>query len=100
MSDGLSDEFESWLTAFDAMCDALPARGDAPCPDCGRATLCLVFTGNPASRRAYAQLWCEVCVRGIHISQTVVPPGVPMNDYRTPREERPLQTPDFQLVQP
>jgi hypothetical protein len=100
MGDGLSDEFETWLTAFEAMYEALPARGDALCPDCGGATLHLVFTGDPRSRRAYAQLWCEKCVRGIPISQTVAPPGVPMNDYRVPREERSLRSPDFQLVQP
>lgn len=97
---GLSEEFETWLTAFDAMYEALPARGDTPCPDCGQATLHLVFTGDLGTRRAYAQLWCEKCVRGIHLSQTVVPKDVPMNDRRVPRKERPLQSPDFVLVQP
>ncbi|WP_345611122.1 hypothetical protein [Pseudonocardia adelaidensis] len=96
----MSDEFETWLDAFDLMYSALPARGATPCPDCGGTTLHLVFTGDPRSRRAYAQLWCEKCVRGIHVSQTVVPTGVPMNDYRMPREERPHQAPDFVLIQP
>ncbi|GAA5137265.1 hypothetical protein GCM10023320_69700 [Pseudonocardia adelaidensis] len=100
MIDGMSDEFETWLDAFDLMYSALPARGATPCPDCGGTTLHLVFTGDPRSRRAYAQLWCEKCVRGIHVSQTVVPTGVPMNDYRMPREERPHQAPDFVLIQP
>jgi hypothetical protein len=100
MTGALSDEFETWLTAYDTMYATLPARGETPCPDCGEPALHLVFTGEPATRRAYAQLWCDRCVRGIHLSQTLAPAGVPMNDYRVPREEHPHQPPDFTLIQP
>jgi hypothetical protein len=79
---------------------ALPGRGRTACPECGRAGLHLEFTGNPRSRRGYAQLWCESCVKGIHLSQTRIPQGVPMNDVTVPREHRAQRAPDFLLVQP
>lgn len=96
----MDQRFEAWLDAYDAMYAALPARGGATCPECGQATLRLVFTGDPERRLGWAQLWCESCNLGIHISRTAVPDGAPMNDRTAPIADRPHPVPNYTLVTP
>ncbi|MCT2585905.1 hypothetical protein [Actinophytocola gossypii] len=93
-------QFDRWLDAYEAMYAALPEHGDSTCPNCGQPALRLVFTGEPSRRIGWAQLWCENCQLGIHISRTAVPDDVPMNDRHTPVAERALYVPNYTLVTP
>ncbi|GGM06656.1 MULTISPECIES: hypothetical protein [Micromonospora] len=90
--------FDDWLEAYDHVYRTSPGSSDLPCPNCGRSTLRLVFTGPPDMDVGYASFWCDTCLEGIHISRAVIPAGAIVRSLATAAAERVPAVPDYHLA--
>ena len=51
--------FEHWMEALDELDQALPARAQPACPNCGRRELRAQYIGDPEDRVGYGAIWCD-----------------------------------------
>lgn len=59
---------------IDNMVSVFEHNKDTACPCCGSQNTNHSFTVvNEKSRMGYADIWCEDCRRGIHLSRLIVP---------------------------
>lgn len=87
-----------WLAAYERVYAALPGTADVPCPNCGAATLDLVFTGPPEGRVGYGAFWCADCLYGLGLCRCPVPDGVPLHSFDDAPDKRRARIPNFRLV--
>ncbi|GAB1689449.1 hypothetical protein KRM28CT15_12520 [Krasilnikovia sp. M28-CT-15] len=91
--------YDDWLDAYSAAYDAAPGPFSLLCPNCGRQSLRLVFTGDLERMVGYAHFWCDSCLQGIGVSRTSIPDEAVVQDIHQPREDRQPRIPNYLLVQ-
>ncbi|NDI35097.1 hypothetical protein [Chengkuizengella sediminis] len=43
------------------------------CPECQKETVDFQYVGDTETRIGYLEIWCDSCLKGIHISRVRVP---------------------------
>lgn len=70
--------FERWMEALEEMDQALPARAQPACPNCGRRELRAQYIGDPEDRIGYGAVWCDHCRWGARTGRTEIPAAADM----------------------
>ncbi|GAA1822638.1 hypothetical protein HC028_15225 [Planosporangium flavigriseum] len=92
--------WKAWMDAFGCIQNAAPDEVSVDCPSCGDGKVKISYTGDPQSRIGYAILWCDACLRGIHLSRVGIPEGVDMLTFDSTDEEHDAAVPDVHLLAP
>lgn len=45
------------------------------CPNCKKNGLDYIYIGDDQTRIGFLQIWCNECLKGIHVSRAVAPPN-------------------------
>jgi len=78
---------ERFFYAYSAAYLLLPAEPDGPCPNCGAASLKLLYRTFGDSAIGWALFWCSSCLLGVGISRCPIPPGAhTLRSDATPEE--------------
>jgi hypothetical protein len=93
--------FWQWLDVYELAYDTPGDLSALACPNCGRRTLALIYTGDLGEMTGYGTFWCNHCRQGIGISRAIVPADAVLRDWRlTPVQRQPSIPNDIHLVAP
>ena len=53
------------------------------CPSCGKRGMDYIYIGDGDTRIGYLQVWCNKCLRGIHVSRAAAPPNAKFVTFET-----------------
>jgi hypothetical protein len=92
--------FRDWILLYNKISNVELAKAEGLCPECGAKTIDMQFVGNLKKRTGYFSMWCDTCLRGIHISRTSIPENVTMLSFDDPLEIITSRIPNFEQVLP
>ena len=72
---------------------------DIACPSCNSKTLRFQYVGDENSRMGYLDIWCDSCLKGIHLSRVKIPENIKFISFKS-NEEILKKIPNFKLVHP
>ena len=87
--------FEHWMEALDELDQALPARAQPACPNCGRRELRAQYIGDPEDRIGYGAIWCDHCHWGARTGRTEIPAAADMLPFSASDEAVRARIPSF-----
>ena len=64
---------KEWCNIFKQISDDYSKYNEITCPICGEKRIKYMFVGDPKNRVGYLQIWCDKCLKGIHISRSIAP---------------------------
>jgi hypothetical protein len=88
--------FMSWINAIGDIRTNTP---NAKCPSCSNIGLSYQFIGDRKTKIGYVFVWCENCMKGIHISRTEIPEGVKVLPFDVSKEELRQFVPEFEIIE-
>jgi len=76
-----------WLELAANIAKAPPAHGRLFCPHCGKAEVDFQYVGDLKDRIGSLDVWCNACLKGVHISRAAAPAFAEMLPFNTPAQE-------------
>ena len=65
---------EKWMKMLPQLMDNFDAVNQIKCPSCGECGgIDYLYIGGSDTRIGYFQVWCNKCLKGIHISRAIAP---------------------------
>jgi hypothetical protein len=92
--------FRDWLLQYSKISSSELAKSDCLCPECGARAIDFQYVGDVATRVGYFAMWCNSCLRGIHISRARAPENESMLSFKDPIELITSRIPNYQHVVP
>ena len=87
----MNSEREQFLSAF---ARAIRSAAGLPvlCPLCGTGHIRFLYVADSETRVGYCDAWCDVCLRGVHVSRAMVPAGIVFTAFSDAKNS---ELPDF-----
>ena len=93
--------YDRWLDAFIAIKEYPPGHAKVACPNCGQNTVDFQYVGNTATRVGYLDIWCNSCLKGIHLSRIInIPENEDLIGFDEPPERVRDRIPNFEQIVP
>lgn len=64
---------KEWMKIVPQIIDNLSNIKQVQCPRCGKYGIEYLYVGDEKTRVGYLQVWCNECLKGIHISRAIAP---------------------------
>ena len=76
------------------------ADGKQPtCPSCGAASIECQYVGDIHTRIGYADIWCNSCNRGVHVSRARAPDHVDLLPMGVPEAVLRQKIPEYEPIE-
>jgi hypothetical protein len=92
--------FLDWIVLYNKISSLELDKSEGLCPECGGQTIDMQFVGDVTKRTGYFSMWCNTCLRGIHISRTRIPKNEVMLSFTDPLGTVTSRIPHFEQILP
>lgn len=62
-----------WIKIIPQITNNMSSMNPIKCPNCGKHGIDYIYIGDEETRVGFLQVWCSICLKGIHISRAVAP---------------------------
>ncbi|SFE87000.1 hypothetical protein SAMN04487969_108140 [Paenibacillus algorifonticola] len=69
----INSKFKLWLQLAASVKETTPNAPKLECPSCSSANINFEYIGDAIKRKGYFLMWCNDCLKGIHISRIEIP---------------------------
>ena len=65
---------KEWVGIMSQITEDINLTNKIKCPNCGECGIEYTYVGDCNTRIGFLVIWCDKCLKGIHISRVVAPP--------------------------
>ncbi|MGG5343274.1 hypothetical protein [Enterococcus sp. AZ192] len=91
--------FKEWIKLAASIQDNTDKINELKCPTCGHCEIDYIYVGDLSDRIGYEQVWCNHCLRGIHVSRVMIPENVKVMSFEETKKINTI-VPNFKPITP
>lgn len=95
----INSHFKDWIKLTTIITNNNTKRHEIECPNCQKRGIDYQYVGDMKSRVGFLDIWCDVCLHGIHLSRTKAPEHVCMIPFDAAKEYK-ERVPRFTHIEP
>lgn len=95
----VNNEFKKWLELASIIHKTVPEVPNIHCPNCSSINIQFEYIGDVDEKKGYFLLWCNDCLKGIHISRIHIPQKANIISFKASNDEI-SHIPKFHKISP
>lgn len=91
----MNKNYRNWLSLVDFIPESIHTIN---CPICDKKKLDFQYVGDLEERIGLLRIWCNSCLRGIHVCRVKIPENVKIIPFTSDSDLK--RVPNFRLIHP
>ena len=95
----INSKFMDWINVSTLLIKENINKPEIKCPECKQPSIDYQYVGDVLSRVGFLDIWCNSCLRGIHVSRTKAPEQLSMISFEDVDEYK-NRVPKYTPIEP